>query len=389
MATIESDVSQPTPAPTAAPLRRRVERPRSFADFLTQVALPVSALAMLGFAVWYVWKTRPVMGDPPPPIAPARSPYAGTLAAAGIVEAQTENIAVGSATPGVVVQVLVKVGDDVQPGKPLFRLDDRPLQSTLVVSRAVVAQSKAELVRLEAEPRQEKIPVLVAQVNEALAVVVRETDALKRTEETFARKVTTEQELIARREALAAAQAAFDRRQADLDLLKAGSWQYDRDVASASMTMAEADVAKVEVDLDRLVVRSLVTGRVLQANVRPGEFVGTPPNQPLVILGNIDTLHVRVDIDEFDISRFQSGADAVAVPRGNLQVRYPLRFVCIEPFVVPKTSLTGNNSERVDTRVLQVIYELDPGGLPPLFVGQQVEVFIDVGTPSPQPVPDG
>ena len=44
---------------------------------------------------------------------------------------------------------------------------------------------------------------------------------------------------------------------------------------------------------------------------------------------------------------------------------------------MPKKSLTGDSTERVDTRVLQVIYEFDPTGLPPLFVGQQMEVFID------------
>jgi hypothetical protein len=95
---------------------------------------------------------------------------------------------------------------------------------------------------------------------------------------------------------------------------------------------------------------------------------------------------VRVDVDEFDIPRFRSELPAKAVPRGNLQVRYPLRFVRVEPFVVPKKSLTGDNTERVDTRVLQVIYEFDPAGLPPLFVGQQVEVFIDTGgSPAPGP----
>ena len=94
------------------------------------------------------------------------------------------------------------------------------------------------------------------------------------------------------------------------------------------------------------------------------------------MLGNIERLHVRVDIDEFDIPRFDPGAAASAVPRGSLQERYPLKFVRIEPFVVPKKSLTGDNTERVDTRVLQVIYECDPDGRPPLFVGQQVEVFI-------------
>ena len=384
MATMDSDVVR-TPEASEAPPRRQAERRRTIADILTQYLLPLVAMAMLGFAFWYVAKTRPVTRNPPPPIMPARSPYAATLAAAGIVEAQTENISVGSATPGVVVQVLVKVGDEVKAGQPLFRLDDRQLQGELAVKRAMVSQSKSEMIRLEAEPRKEKIPVIVAQVNEARAAVIREADALKRTEDMFARKVITEQELIARREALAAAQAALDKSQADLDLLKAGSWQYDRDVAREGISKAEADVAKAEIELDRLVVRALVAGEVLQVKVRPGEYVGTPPNQPLIIHGNIETLHVRVDIDEYDIPRFRSDVPATAVPRGNLQVRYPLTFVRVEPFVIPKKSLTGDNTERVDTRVLQVIYEFDPAGLPPLFVGQQVEVFIEAGTP---PAPD-
>jgi multidrug efflux pump subunit AcrA (membrane-fusion protein) len=344
---------------------------------VTQFVLPLIALSLLGFAGWYVWRNRVIVQTPPPPIEPARSPFAATLAAAGVVEAQTENIAVGSATPGVVTEVLVKVGDEVQPGTPLFRLDDRQLQGELAVKRAAAAQAKSELVRLEAEPRKEKIPVLVAQVNEAQAAVARETDALRRTEETFARKVTTEQELIARREALAAAQANFERSQADLALLKAGSWEYDRDVTRAAVSKSEAEVAKIETELDRLIVRSLVAGRVLQVNVRPGEYVGAPPGQPLVILGNIELLHVRVDIDEFDIPRFDRESKASAVPRGSLQERYPLEFVRVEPFVVPKKSLTGDNTERVDTRVLQVIYECDPADRPPLFVGQQMEVFIE------------
>ena len=380
MATMDSDVTRSPEAP-AAPPRRRTERRRTIADILTQYLLPLVAMAMLGFAFWYVAKTRPVTRNPPPPIMPARSPYAATLAAAGIVEAQTENISVGSATPGVVVQVLVKVGDEVKAGQPLFRLDDRQLQGELAVKRAMVSQSKSELIRLEAEPRKEKIPVVVAQVNEARAAVIRETDAIRRTEDLFARKVITEQELIARREALEGAQAALDKSQADLDLLKAGSWQYDRDVSREAISKAEADVAKAEIELDRLVVRALVAGEVLQVKVRPGEYVGTPPNQPLIILGNIETLHVRVDIDEYDISRFRQDVPATAVPRGNLQVRYPLKFVRVEPFVIPKKSLTGDNTERVDTRVLQVIYEFDPAGLPPLFVGQQVEVFIEAMPP--------
>jgi HlyD family secretion protein len=366
--------------PTLQPVRRRVTRHRGFGDIVVQYILPLTALLLLGFAGRYVWRSRMVDRTPPPPIEPAQSPFADTLAASGLVEAQTENIAVGSATAGVVTEVFVGVEDTVEPGTPLFRLDDRDLLAELSVRKAAVAQAKSELSRLEAEPRQEKIPLLVARVNEARAAVELARDALKRSEDTFAKKVSTEQELIERREALLIAQAVLERNEADLVLLKAGSWEYDRDVARAAISKAEAEAERIKTELDRLVVRALVAGKVLQVNLRPGEFVGTPPGQPLIMLGNIERLHVRVDIDEFDIPRFRQDAPASAVPRGSLQERYPMTFVKIEPFVVPKKSLTGDNTERVDTRVLQVIYECDPKGRPPLFVGQQMEVFIDAGS---------
>ena len=59
-------------------------------------------------------------------------------------------------------------------------------------------------------------------------------------------------------------------------------------------------------------IRALVDGEVLQVNVRPGEFVGAPPSQALIVLGNVTQLHVRVDIDEYDIPRFVPDAPARA-----------------------------------------------------------------------------
>ena len=84
-----------------------------------------------------------------------------------------------------------------------------------------------------------------------------------------------------------------------------------------------------------------------------------------------------LDIHEFEIPRFKPSAPASAVPRGSLQEQYPLEFVRIEPFMLSKKSLAGQATERVEARVLQVIYECDPTGRPPLFVGQQMEVSID------------
>lgn len=369
-------------------MHRRLERPRTIADVLTQYALPAVAIGLMAFASWYVWNQRVVATAPPPPIEPARSPFSQTLAASGVVEAQTENIAVGSSTPGVVTNVLVTVGEQVTPGTPLFQLDDRELRAQLAVNQAAVLEAQSLLIRKQAEPRQEELPLKQAAVDEARARVDLAKDAYRRTEETYAKKVTTEQDLITKRDELQTAEAQLANAEADLTLLEAGSWSYDIDIARAAVAKAEAELAQVESNLDRLIVRALVAGEVLQVNVRPGEYVGTPPSEALIVLGNVDQLHVRVDIDEFDIPRFSSDEKGSAVPRGNLQERYPLEFVRIEPYVVPKKSLTGDNTERVDTRVLQVIYTCDPRGRPPLYVGQQMEVFIEAADQPERTAPE-
>lgn len=363
--------------------RRRTNRPVGVVDVLVRFGLPVIALSLLGFTLWYVRQTRFVTKESPPPIMPATSPFSDTLAASGIVEAQGDNIFIGTPMNGIVVEVFVRQGDDVAVGAPLFRLDDREFRSELAKARAALSRCRAELVRQEAEPRKEKLPALLAEVSAAKANMDTAADLVRRAEQTFANKVTTEAELIEKRDLLRTTKAKYDKAEADYKLLAAGSWEYDRDVTKSQITEAEAAVARIETDIERLTVRAMVQGKVLQTDVHPGEFVGNTRGETLVTLGNVDRLHVRVDIDEYDIARFSEDAVAYAVPRGNLQQRYPLQFVRVEPFVVPKKSLTGDTTERVDTRVLQVIYEFDPQGRPRLFVGQQVEVFIEAAATLP------
>jgi hypothetical protein len=91
-------------------------------------------------------------------------------------------------------------------------------------------------------------------------------------------------------------------------------------------------------------------------------------------------LHVRVDVDENDASRVCPGASAIGCLRGNKDVKVPLAFVRFEPYVLPKKSLTGDSTERVDTRVLQVVFSFERGELP-IYVGQQMDVFIDTTDP--------
>src|SRR5207302_3884813 len=134
----------------------------------------------------------------------------------------------------------------------------------------------------------------------------------------------------------------LERAEAEYKLLQAGAWGPDKDVARSAVAYARAQVLQTETELDRLTVRAQVGGDVLQVNVRPGEFVGAKPGQALVLLGQVCQLHVRADIDEHDIPRFRQGAAARAVVRGHPGQDFPLEFVRVEPFVVPKRNLTGD-----------------------------------------------
>ena len=116
-----------------------------------KLTLPAIALGFLIFAIIHVVKAQQPASKSKPPVEPPHTPFANTVAGAGIVEARTENISIGSHLPGVVTEVLAKVGEKIEKGTPLFRLDDRAMKSNLRVMQANVtaANAKVELARRE------------------------------------------------------------------------------------------------------------------------------------------------------------------------------------------------------------------------------------------------
>jgi HlyD family secretion protein len=345
---------------------------------LYKILLPILALVALGFAARHVVVADQEPPKLPPPVEPARSPFAGSVAGAGVIEPLTENIAVGSPLPGVVLEVFVKVGDEVVAGQKLFRLDDRQLRAERGVRRAMLDSAQATLAKLRAMPRPEEVPISEAKLRESRVGLADAQEQFTRADRGYRTVAVSEDERYRRKNAVAAAEAQVARAEAELKLLREGAWKPDLAVAEAQVAMADTQLRQAETELDRLVVRAPVRGRVLQKNVREGEYIGVPPGQPLMVLGDVSTLHVRMDVDETDIGRFRPDLPGRAVTRGANKRELALRFVRVEPFVVPKRSLTGLGSERVDTRVLQVIYAVD-GSEPGLQVGQQVDVYLDAG----------
>jgi multidrug resistance efflux pump len=337
--------------------------------------LPVLSVGMLTLASYHIARTSRAEPRLPPPSPPARAPYGATIGASGVIEPRTENISLGSPVPGMVEEVFVRVGEKVAKGRPLFRLDDRQWRAELRVREAMLAASEAQLERLVKMPRSEEIPPSQAKIDEAQANVARVGDLVDRGRRLLANKVITAEEMVSREQNWQMVRQQLAKAEAEHKLLLAGAWEPDKLVARVAVEQARAEVARVRTELDRLVVNASVDGEILQVNVRPGEYVNQTNSKALIVLGNVEQLHVRVDIDEQDIPRFATESPAEAFLRSDSRRAYPLTFVRVEPFVVPKKSLTGDVTERVDTRVLQVIYALDQQG-DRVFVGQQMDVFL-------------
>jgi hypothetical protein len=117
-------------------------------------------------------------------------------------------------------------------------------------------------------------------------------------------------------------------------------------------------------------------GTVIQKNVRVGEYLPLDPKEPAIIIGDMRQLQIRADVDEQNAPGVKRDSPAVAFPKNRPDIEIPLTFEKIEPYVIPKKSLTGLSDERVDTRVLQVIYTFEPPQNYTLYIGQQVDVFI-------------
>ena len=287
------------------------------------IAIAVVGIAIAIAAVLYTNQPPPVPTETAAAVAP---PYAAYVAGSGLTENGRGNVSIAVAVPGVVQAVAVRVGDAVRAGDVLFRIDDRDTRARLAIAQAGVAQAEA-----------------------AAAKQQHRLDYLSRLK-------------------------GVDRAAVSADAYT--SARDDAAGANSAVEVAKAEAARLRTELERLEVRAPSAGRVLQVNVRPGEYAGDAQGQPLMLLGDDARMFLRIDVDENDAWRIRPTARAVAYLPGDPRQFIPLRFEYVEPYVRPKTSLTGQATERTDLRVLQVVYSFECGRLP-VYLGQQMDAFIE------------
>jgi multidrug efflux pump subunit AcrA (membrane-fusion protein) len=310
-------------------------------SFARQI-LPIAALIGIAFAAWVIFGGMPdrSVAEPAeqPPKAVGDLANAPRVAGAGIVEPASEVIDIGSALSGLVTDVRVRPGDRVAKGEVLFTVDARAARAQLDQSATAVAEARAA----------------IAEASVAQRTARQQLDLYRNLSDPAA---------VSRAEVIRAEgeEAAASSRMG---------------LARARLASAQSAAAAARTEIERLVIRSPIAGEILAVNIRAGEFVATQggSSQPFIQMGETNPLHVRVDIDENEVARVKLGAPAVISPRGAAELHVNATFVRAEPQVVPKRSLTNSAAERVDVRVLQLIYALPPSDA--FRVGQQIDAFI-------------
>ncbi len=292
-------------------------------DMRSKLILPSFAVGALIFAVVFVLMRK----SPPvhqPSEAPPISSYENKIAGVGIVESGSKDLSLGTQKAGVVSKIFVNEGQEVSHGQALFVIDDGAQKASLRLAQAAV----------------KKAAVTLQEASEAWHRVEKLKDKRAISQEEYKNRFF-----------------AFQK-------------------AQHQMSEAQAEVGVQQAHLDQCTVKAPRAGRILRINIRLGEYApAAQVASPLLVMGDTDTMHVRVEIDERDVLRFSDKSPATGILRGYDSVSIPLTFVEKSPIILPKKVLMGDGVERVDTRVMQVVYGFDNATLK-AYSGQQMDVFI-------------
>ncbi len=299
-----------------------------------------------------------------------------------------ENINVYPEVAGTVKQILVAEGQEVKKGMVLLLMDDSIQRATVEQLESQTQAAYTLLEELKAQPRKETLDVVDAQVVSAQATLKTAQDELDKQQAAYDlnSKSISKDALDSAVNAVATARANLEVARKQRDLTKAGAWFYDIRNQERQYNALHKSHLSASALLSKYTLRAPGNGLVLAINSTVGSFVSgqgtydtyTQGMTPVLVLGSPHAFHnVRCYVDEILVPRLSNPGNMKAQMsvRGS-NIKIPLQYVRTQPFVSPKIELSDQRQEKVDVRVLPVIFRLEQPRNVKLYPGQLVDVYI-------------
>jgi HlyD family secretion protein len=298
------------------------------------------------------------------------------IAGPGRVEPSSEDIKIGSELSGRLKVVNVEEGDAIQRGQVLAELENADYRAQVESARANVIAKQAVLRKVINGARRQERDEARSSVNEAKAVTENAKSELRRRQELFSAGVISREELERYAREADVAQAKYEAAVQQHALVDDRAREEDQSFAEADLQLAQAQLAEAQARYDKTFIRSPIDGAVLRKHHRSGESVSnssTVPD-PVLTIGDRKTLRVRVDVDETDVSKVNVGQRAYVTADAFGKQKFWGHVVRVGQQLGPKNVRTDEPTEKVDTKILETLVELDPGSHLP--DGLRVDSFI-------------
>jgi HlyD family secretion protein len=298
------------------------------------------------------------------------------IAGPGSVEPYSEDIKIGSELSGRLKSVNVEEGDSIRRGQVLAELENADYRAQVESARANVVAREAALRKVVNGARRQERDEAWSSVNEAKAVMEDAQSELRRRQELFKAGVVSREELERYGREADVAQAKYDAAVQQHALVDDHAREEDRSLAQADVQLAQGQLAEAQARYEKTFIRSPIEGSVLRKHHRSGESVSnssTVPD-PILTIGDRKALRVRVDVDETDVSKVRVGQRAYVTADAYGKQKFWGHVVRVGQQLGPKNVRTDEPTEKVDTKILETLVELDAGSQLP--DGLRVDAFI-------------
>jgi HlyD family secretion protein len=298
------------------------------------------------------------------------------IAGPGRVEPDSEEVKVGSELAGKLNEVLVEEGAHVRKGQILAILVNDDYRAAVAASHAQVEEKEAAYRKVLNGSRIQERKESFAALKEAETVEANAKSEWARRQQLWSAGVISKEEMEKYEREYGVAEAKLNAAQQHFHLIDDRSREEDISSAKAQLELAQAQLAENRAVYEKTFLRAPFDGTILRKHHRTGESItnSSVTSDPVFTMGDVSGLRVRIDVDETDVSRLAEGQKVYVTAQAYGPQKFWGHVIRVGGQLGRKNVRTDEPQEKVDTKILETLVQLDPGVSLP--VGLRVDAYI-------------